>query len=152
VPRVSAMSRRARLHGAVACSLAAFAAAPAGAASCNLSPQGVIFGSYDWLSPVPLDAVGYIHVSCDDTVSFTLALAVDGGSVAGRRMTSGRDYLDYELYTNASRTSFWGDGIRGSDLSITGESVDLPIYGRIPANQNVPANSYSDTITVTISY
>jgi spore coat protein U-like protein len=146
------MRRRSPLQVTAACLLALVPAAPAGAASCNVSPQGVIFGSYDWLSPVPLDAVGNIRVVCDTSVSFSVALGAGNGSAAGRRLTSGSEHLDYELYTNASRTSVWGDGITGSDVSVTGESVDLPVYGRIPPRQNVPANTYFDTIMVTISY
>lgn len=146
------MRRATQFRAAAACALVALAAAPAGAATCSVSPQGVSFGNYDSLNPAPLDGVGNIHVSCDTTVSFTVALGPGSGSVDQRRMISGADQLEYNLYTNSSRTLVWGDGISGSDVSVTGETVDLPVYGRIPARQNVPAKIYADAVTVTISY
>ena len=60
--------------------------------------------------------------------------------------------MNYNLYTDATRTAVWGDGVGASNVSATGTSVDLPIYGRIPARQTVPAKGYTDAITVTIDY
>lgn len=52
----------------------------------------------------------------------------------------------------SARLIVWGDGTTASNVSATGTNVDLPVYGRIPALQNLPANAYADSITVTISY
>jgi spore coat protein U-like protein len=67
-------------------------------------------------------------------------------------MTAGTADLDYNLYSDAARLIVWGDGVSASDVSASGTSVDLPIYGRIPARQNVKAGVYVDTITITVSY
>lgn len=139
--------------GAAAAGLIVALAAPAAAATCSVSPQGVSFGSYDTLSSTALDGVGNINVSCDASVSFTASLSTGGsGTFDPRRMAAGSDQLNYNLYTDATRTVVWGDGIGASNVSATGTSVDLSVYGRIPARQTVPANVYSDTITVTIDY
>lgn len=128
-------------------------AAPAAAATCSINPQGVSFGSYDTLSSAALDGVGNINVSCDASVSFTVSIGTgNSGTFDPRRLTAGTDYLSYNLYTDATRTIVWGDGVAASNVSATGTNVDLPVYGRIPALQNVPANAYGDTITVTIEY
>jgi spore coat protein U-like protein len=37
-------------------------------------------------------------------------------------------------------------------VSGTGTSSDFTVYGRIPARQNASVGSYSDTITVTITF
>lgn len=128
------------------------AAAPATAA-CSVSPQGVSFGSYDTLSSTALDGAGNINVTCDLSASFTVSLSTGGsGTFDPRRMAAGTDYLNYNLYTDAARLLIWGDGTTAGNVSSTGTNVDLPVYGRIPALQNVPANSYTDSITVTVSY
>lgn len=128
-------------------------ASPAAAATCSVSPQGVSFGSYDTLSSTALDGVGNVNVSCDASVSFTVSLSTgSSGTFDPRRMAAGTDYLNYNLYSDAARTTVWGDGVAASNVSATGTNVDLPVYGRIPALQNVPANAYADTITVTVAY
>jgi spore coat protein U-like protein len=63
--------------------------------------------------------------------------------------------LDYNLYTDPNRMVVWGDGISGVTVSGsgTGSTVDHPVYGRIPGGQTgAYIGSYSDTITVTLSF
>lgn len=127
-------------------------ATPATAATCSVTPQGVSFGSYDPLNASALDGVGNINVSCDVAVGFTVSLSAGSGTFPERKMPSGTSALAYNLYTDASRAVVWGDGISASNVSASGTNVDLPVYGRIGAKQNVPADTYTDTVTVTISY
>ncbi|HEX6376217.1 MAG TPA: spore coat U domain-containing protein [Allosphingosinicella sp.] len=128
-------------------------ASPAAAASCNVNPSGVSFGAYDPLSSSPLDGVGNIAISCDASTSFAISLSTGAGSYAERRMSSGGAALTYNLYTDASRLTPWGDGSGGSStVSMTGAAADIPVYGRMAAHQNVPAGAYADTIVVTITY
>jgi spore coat protein U-like protein len=128
------------------------AASPAGAASCNVQSAGIVFGAYDVLDPGALDGAGSVTVDCDSAVPFSVGLGAGGGSYSQRRMTAGTSDLDYNLYSDAARLIVWGDGVGASDVSASGTSVDLPIYGRIPARQNVRAGVYVDTITITVSY
>ena len=134
---------------------AAFAgwAAPGEAATCNVSPQGVSFGSYDALDPSPLDGVGNIAITCDSATSFTLSLSTGAGSYAQRRMNGVDGALVYNIFTDASRLIVWGDGGGGSNtVSMTAIAADVPVYGRLPARQNLPAGAYVDTIVVTVTY
>lgn len=131
----------------------AAAAAPAQALSCTVTPQSVPFGSYDTLAPGPVDGVGTIRIACDADTSFTVALGPGAGTHDARQMQNGTDTLGYNLYTDAPRLVVWGDGVAGgSTVSASGTSVDLPVYGRIPARQNARAGSYSDMIVVTVSF
>lgn len=133
--------------------LATAAAAPAAAASCNVSPQGVSFGSYDTLSPSPQDGVGNIAVSCDSTTSLTISLSAGSGSYPERHMVAGAGALPYNLYTDASRIIVWGDGSGSTGtVSATAAAADIAVYGRVPARANVTVGSYTDTIVVTVSY
>ena len=134
--------------------LAAALAAPAAAnaATCHISPQEVDFGSYDPIGGPAVDGVGAVNVTCDTPADFTVTLSAGSGTFAERRMSAGAAQLRYNLYTNASRTIVWSDGIAGSGVSSSGSNVNLTIYGRIAAGQNVPAGSYVDTLTVTVTY
>jgi spore coat protein U-like protein len=146
----------ARIRACRACAwlLAAGAiAAPAQAATCDIVPQGVNFGAYDPFEPADLDGVGNIGITCDADVSDTISLSSGTGSYSPRTMTSGADQMAYNLYTNPQRILVWGDGSGGTDtVSATIRTGQFPIYGRIPARQNVPHGAYGDTIFVTITY
>lgn len=137
------------LVGIVAC----MSASPAHAVVCSASSQSVAFGSYDTLNSSALDGVGSISVTCDATASFTISLSTGAGTYSARKMVSGTDALTYNLYSDSSRLLVWGDG-SGSTTTVTAVAASgtFTVYGRIPARQNVPAASYSDTITVTVSY
>jgi spore coat protein U-like protein len=129
------------------------AAQQAWSATCTVSTPGVNFGSYDVFSNQNLDSTGNISVICDIGVSYTIFLSPGGGSYASRSMAGGVHRLSYNLYTDPSRTSVWGDGSGGT--SIAGGSAipaNHPVYGRIPARQNVYVGSYSDSITVTLNF
>jgi spore coat protein U-like protein len=70
-------------------------------------------------------------------------------------MKSGSNTLGYQLYLDAGRSSVWGDGSASSSTSSgtgTGSAQTLTIYGRLPSLANVVPGSYTDTVTVTVSY
>jgi spore coat protein U domain-containing protein, fimbrial subunit CupE1/2/3/6 len=133
--------------------------------SCAISATSVAFGSYDPLSAAPADVAGTVSMTCTVTLvaagaSWNIRLSVGGsGSYAPRRMASGGNFLNYNLYTNAGRTTVWGDGtggtsyISGSQTLLIGNTAfNYPVYGRIPVAQDRPSGSYTDTIIVTLNY
>ena len=124
----------------------------ANAAVCNVQSAGIAFGSYDTLSPTPVDSVGTISVDCDVETAFTIDLGPGAGAVDQRILSSGMSALQYNLYADASRTAIWGDGISGTNVSASGTNFSISVYGRIPARQNVEAGIYSDSVTITLSY
>jgi spore coat protein U-like protein len=137
---------------AVTALLASFGGA-AHAATCDLNPQGANFGTYDPLSPGPLDTVGNVNIRCDGIVALTVSLGPGNGSYDERRMLGGGAELAYNLYTDAARTIVWGDGSGSTgNVSINAQNADIPVYGRMPGRQPIPAAAYADTIVVTITY
>lgn len=131
----------------------AITASQAWAAQCSLSVQGASFGSYDVFSNQSLNSTGNIGVSCDISAAYSVSLSAGGGSYASRSMASGAHRLNYNLYTDATRTTIWGDGTGGTaTVSGSGTTVNHTVYGRIPASQNAYVGSYSDTITVTLTF
>lgn len=143
---------------------------PAAAQStvCKITSSGFAFGSYDPYLASPTDTIFSVLVGCSRTGSpqnITVNLGVGPGSYsatpAGRRMlhTGGSGaYLPYGLYRDASRVSPVGTTQTVDTLT---QSLSVPnngsaqatftIYGRIPAQMDVPAGSYSDNVQVTVS-
>lgn len=126
------------------------ASSAASAVTCDVAPQAVGFGNYDTLGATALDGVGSILVSCDAETSFTVSIDGGNGTVEDRRMTSGAAQLGYNLYRDSTRLMVWGEGSSG--VSSLGTTMDLPVYGAIPALQNVPAGLYADSVMVTVTY
>lgn len=139
--------------------------AAARAEFCVVAANNLAFGVYDLFSPTPLDSSTTVRVSClslfPPGVDYEVQLSTgQAGSFNTRAMTNGASQLNYNLYSNASRTTVWGDGTAGT--SVTTEAYNLPpfrvrridyrIYGRIFPGQSVTSGSYLDTITVTVIF
>ena len=148
------MPRRCPLSLLAVLALLALAGVPGAAlAECSLNIIGVSFGGYDPFSAQDTDITGSISVHCDVDTSVQISLSAGSGPFATRQMKSGLDSLFYNLYTDPSRLTIWGDGSPGTSLmSFSGTSGSHTVYGRIPARQNVPVGTYGDTITVTLTF
>ncbi len=134
------------------------------ALSCSTSAQAVAFGNYDPLSALPTDSTGQVSVTCTNLinlfVNYTVALSTGvSGTYSSRQLASGANRLNYNLYTDVTHLLVWGDGTSGTSQISTGFLVVLlgttanhTVYGRIPARQTAAVGSYSDTITVTVTF
>ena len=124
--------------------------------SCNVTGGSLAFGSYDVLSATPTDASMIFTATCATGTTAAIGLGL-GSHASGstRRMTDADgDLLPYELYKDSGHTTIWGQS--GSDavsyLSASSAPSNFTIYGRIPAQENVDTATYSDSITVTITF
>ena len=129
-------------------------------AECTVSTTSVNFGAYDPVSAnaaTPRDATGTVNVYCTTgtlvNVSLDLGTHLTGST---RRMLSGvANFLTYEIYRDAARSSIWNTVNMDSGTS-TSKTVAINggfiAYGRIPAGQDVTMGSYSDTLLVTVNY
>lgn len=101
------------------------------------------------------DQTSVITVTCTADSVYRVGLN-DGAnySAPNRRMkhVTAASYLNYELYSDAVRTSRWGND-DSSDVHMTsdGTAQGLNVYGRIPAGQSGTIGNYADTITVTVT-
>ena len=131
---------------------------------CTMGVTPINFGTYDTFSSTPLDAVGTITVNCTGDVNradVTLGVSSNPGGFNPRRMkrSGGIDLLDYNIYTDVTRTVIFGDGAGGTTkierIKRTGKpepwSDSISIYGRIPPGQDVSAGTYSDALTATVN-
>ncbi|AKF80270.1 spore coat protein [Myxococcus fulvus 124B02] len=131
-------------------------------ASCQIrSVVGLNFANYTPTSPLPLDTVGSITYLCLlQLTPMTIDLSPgNSGAHSNRRMRgpSPSNTLSYNLYVDATRLLIWGNGASGTSrygpvIPVLALDVTVPIYGRIPAQQSVPAGAYSDTLVMTMTF
>lgn len=146
---------------------------PAGAATVNTSflvqiiiqnscvitsSNNLDFGTHGVLSSA-VNVTTTLSVQCTSGHPYSIGLSAGGGAgatTAIRKMTGpapGFLTIDYSLYKDIGRTQVWGDA--GGELvstSGTGSSVSFTIYGRVPVQATPPAETYSDTVQVTVTY
>lgn len=134
------------------------------APQCTISASPVIFGNYDPLSATAVTGTGTLTFQCQSGVTgggivYIISLSSGSGTYMQRTLTSGPNVLNYNLYTNSTLTTIWGDGSAGSSTLSTAvtksqasQGVTNTVYGNIPALQDVVPGSYSDSITVTVTF
>lgn len=128
--------------------------------SCSVSANDLAFGDVEPVNNLNIDAVGSVTVTCSLGTTYSVLLDAglnsSDGSVSTRRMTDGSsNYLSYQIYSDALRSSVWGESSGTDDVTGlgTGLGVPLVVYGRIPSGQQeTQTGSYSDTIDVTVNY
>ena len=154
-----------------ALSCATFGAAPVSAAvtvNCTSSASSIAFGIYNPAKTTSTTATGSLLFTCTGTgsgstnvtmgVTFSTGLS---GTYATRKMFSGTNALNYNMYWSTTYTQIQGDGSGGSFAGTAGpftvfaggsSPVTGTMYGMIPALQDVAAGSYVDTVLVTVTY
>jgi len=126
-------------------------------AQCLINSASTLsFGTRGVLS-ANVDQTSTIVVQCTDTTTYDIGLDAgtgSGASVATRKLTGGGATIDYRLYSNAGRTTVWGNTVATDTVSATGNGAaqSYTVYGRIPAQTTPAPAAYSDTITITVTY
>lgn len=125
--------------------------------SCTVSATNVNFAAVTPAATGDATAPGTITSTCTKNTPYKLAINAGSGTIAQRTMggTGGNtDKLNYNLYTDNTYTKVWGQtpGTDTVDLTGDGTAQTSTIYGKLPLNQYVKADSYSDNLTVTINY
>ena len=134
--------------------------------NCHLSATSQVnFGTVDPTNPSNVSGAGSISVVCTKGSTISSIQLDPGGNFGSgkRRMTDGvGDFIAYELYTDSGHTTLWGDGTSGIGGALNGgfsasSSATTPqnysVYGLVRATSlDVPANSYNDTVNVTVNF
>lgn len=123
----------------------------------SLTAGNLDFGAYDTLSGSAVSGSSTISVTCSNGTSYSIALSTGSNSsgYAPRTMKDGSNSLNYNLYKDSSFTNVWGDGTSSTQVVTgtgNGNQVNTTVYGQIAGSQTAAPGSYSDTITVTITY
>jgi spore coat protein U-like protein len=128
------------------------------ASACTVSANNLAFGTYVQTAGVNTDATTTVTVNCSLSTGYNIGLdegTGTGATVSDRIMSDGSsNELNYTLYSNALRTTLWGNTVGSDTVSGTGLGVAHTVYGRVFSDQSdtAPVGSYSDTITVTVTY
>ena len=126
------------------------------AATCSLNSAGDLdFGSY---SRAVSNNTSTISVTCTNTTPYDLGLDAGtsvGATVTTRAMTGpASTLLNYSLFRDAARTLNWGNTVGTDTLHVTGNGAaqSSTVFGTIPSGQAPVPGSYTDTITVTLTF
>lgn len=144
------------------------------AGSCSVSSSGLAFGSYQplifagKLTSADVLSTATISISCAGISlggSYTISLgptSAGGSSSNPRRLSNsnGGDAMQFNVYTDATRQTVWGDGATGAQFAGTiainlfgTQTFSHTAYGKIPGSQNtLNAGSFSATPTMTLIY
>jgi len=126
------------------------------------SGSGVSFGTLDFGTHLRLDNLitqvgqpdaGALRVNCQQNIPYRVLInAGHSGTTSNRQMVGpGSAVVSYNLYTGADYAIVW-DNSTGVSATGNGQDQWLAIYARVPAQNAPPPGSYSDTLTVTVSW
>jgi spore coat protein U-like protein len=119
------------------------------ASNLNFGAAGVLAANVDQTST--------IQVQCTNTTPYSVSLDAGtgtGATVAARKMTNGANTVTYSLYSDAGRTTVWGNTIPTNTVAGTGNGASqaYTVFGRVPPQATPAPALYTDTITVTVTY
>ena len=133
---------------------------PLAAQSCQINNTfSIFFQSY---SSATVQATGSIQVTCNNNTPYTVSL--DSGqhslSVSNRMLLRNSDQatLGYQLFSNASYTTNWGNSAGTNWLTATGTGGQQtwPVYAQIPGGEaffaTANGTNFSDMVIVTVAW
>jgi spore coat protein U-like protein len=126
-------------------------------AACEVvSSSDLDFGSVTSTGSA-IDQSSTIAVKCSNATPYNLGLGLGSGgsSTTARKMSAGgAEFVSYGLYRDAARSQPWGETI-GTDTATatgTGSNQNFTVYGRVNSQTTPAPGSYSDVVTVTVTY
>jgi spore coat protein U-like protein len=162
---IKVVSAAALLAGAAAASAATANGTLSVSATVNAtcfvdSASALAFSSYD-PSQGERTGTSSITVRCTNGTQFDIGL--DKGKGAGateesRVMTSGTNTLAYSLHQDAAHSKVWGNTVGTNTVRDTGiglgsgTAITKTVHGKIPDQPNAVPGSYTDQVTVTVTY
>lgn len=134
--------------------------------NCTVNSPTLTFAAIDPTAGVNSTGTATLSVKC--TKGTTLAdikLGPGANQIAGgsRQLANGATFIKYGLFQDVAFTTPWGDSTTtgiGNDMNsgfTAFASVATPetftVYGQIlAANEDVPANTYTDSVAITVDF
>ncbi len=129
------------------------------AAVCIIGNATLAFGAYNPTGGAVLNGTTTTTLTCTLGTPYNIGMSAGAGTGATttlRIMTSGTNTLGYKLFQNAGLTTNWGNTVGTDTLSGTSSTSSLTntitIYGQIPASEAAAVGSYTDTVTMTVTF
>jgi spore coat protein U-like protein len=126
-------------------------------AVCEVTASDLAFGTYNPKATSPHQITTQLRATCTPGSTYQVGLnegTSPGATINQRKMVSGTQTLNYQLYSDSARSSIWGN-TQGTDTVTgvgTGLAQDHTVFGSVLPAQAVPAGDYSDTITVRVYF
>lgn len=119
--------------------------------SCSFTINPLNFGVYDGEEN---EQIANIAVTCTNGTEYSLGLGFGNNTLDGkydRKMTSGKNTIDYKLYQDKDMQRIWGNDLENSISGRgTGSEQIYRIYGLIPVDQPLLVGNYSDLVTISL--
>ena len=83
-----------------------------------------------------------------------LGLGSNASGSTRRLKDAGTNFLTSEIYQDSGRSTMWGSGanVLTPAAAPSKAARNFTAYGRVTANQDVPAGSYTDTVVATVNF
>jgi spore coat protein U-like protein len=126
-------------------------------AVCEVTASDLLFGAYTAQSGTPLQGTTLLRATCTPDTTYYVGLdqgQSPGATVNQRKMVSGANNLNYQLYSDSAHSIVWGNTTGTDTVTGVGNGLaqDHTVFGSIPASQVIPAGDYTDTITVRVYF
>lgn len=127
-------------------------------ADCQITSTNTLAFGTTGVILADVDSSANLGVQCTNTTPYNIGLNAGTGSgatVTTRKMTGPASAtVNYSLYTDSGRTTVWGNTVGTDTVASTGNgsAQTHAIYGRVAAQSTPAPGSYTDTITVTVSF
>jgi spore coat protein U-like protein len=109
--------------------------------------------AYDPTVATPSDSCVTFTFECSNAKKATVTLSTgNSGSYGSREMTQGASVLSYNLFTDATYASVFGDGTLGTGTKTVQKTGPIEVCLRIDPEQWVEAGAYGDSITMTLNF
>ena len=126
-------------------------------ATCSITSAGALsFGTVGLLAS-NTDATSTISVQCTNTTPYNIGLnagTTTGGTTTTRLLNNSGTTISYKLFSDGGRSVNWGNTVGTDTVSANGNgsAQSYTVYGRVPAQTSVAPGTYTDTVTVTVTY
>lgn len=122
--------------------------------NCTIATTPLAFGSYDPVvgnANTPLDGTATVTIACTMGTPASIGLDIGANAAATqRRLTNGSAaYLNYQMFLDSGYSTVWvTDTTNQLDAGTAPSKTPraFPVYGRIPAAQDVPIGPFSNAV------
>ncbi len=126
-------------------------------AECNVTATNTLNFASSGLLDSNVDTTAVFTVQCTDTTTYSVGLddgTTTGGSITTRLMTDGSATVSYQMFSDSGRTTNWGETVGSDTVAGTGNgsTQNYTIYGRVPVQTTPAPATYTDTVTITVTY
>ncbi|PKB14026.1 spore coat protein U-like protein [Novosphingobium kunmingense] len=126
--------------------------------SCTVSATPMAFGTLTSIGGTDVDTTANVNLVCTIGATYDVSMDLGTHAAAGQRYlqstTDATKTIPYGIFRDAGRLQAWGStvGTTSTGTSLAGLTT-LTAFGRIPQSAaSVPAGSYTDTVTVTVTF